>query len=171
MILKNKQVMFAKAILEPLQLDIQKSSARRKFLRDLKDFVEDIKETQKEIQEKFADKDDKGEIKLVNGMIKYSGESKKKSEKEWDKLHEEEVKLVVDESNARDVATIITVLKEKLEEFEKEKENNFSSDEFEYHEELVALIETLTNKTYSLNHITGEASSPQPIQETSELPI
>jgi len=146
--LKNRQVTFANAVLKNIKLEVTQSAGRRRFLRDLRPFHDDIVEAQTEIQQQYADKDKNGEVKAdpVTGLIKFSGENKKKSEAEWRKLEEGEIFFEVSEKNERDVNTVIDILTAHRDEYLEKNEKELNAEQYEYFEELENLIETLKNK-------------------------
>ena len=144
--LKNSQVVLLNGILTSLSLDITESSARRRFLREIKDFVEDVKETQTEIQAKYSEKDETGAPKSINNTIQFNKEGKKKANSEWNKLNEEEVTIDVDKGDEKDIQTVSAIIRKHLSEFEKEAKGSFTANSFDYHEDLSGILGALASK-------------------------
>ncbi len=132
--MKNKQILFLLAWLSGLNLDLEKSSARRRFSRLLKGYKEDIDNEGDEIRKELCEKNPDGSPKLVDKLYQFSKENRKKAETALKNLSELEIEVNWT-GEEKDKATISTLIKEEITKIKEKKEFN----EAEY--ELLALLE------------------------------
>jgi Icc-related predicted phosphoesterase len=102
-------------------LDLQKSSARRRFLRHLKGYKEDYEIERQEIIKELAEKEANGAVKVVNEVVQYTKENRKKADAKFELLNKMEIPVDWSGEN-QDRDTVISILKEKVAEFTKDVE-------------------------------------------------
>ena len=136
----NKNISILVSILTPLLLDITKSSARRRFIRLLKNFKEDSELEGEYIRKEFGDKNPDGSLKTISNQIQFTFENRKLAEAKFKTLNELDVPVSF-VGNEKDVAVIVEVLKGLLEKEKTAKE--ITNDTAEYIFVLEELIETL----------------------------
>lgn len=138
---KNELIGIIIGIMKPLVLDEKKSSARRRFTRILTPYQDDMLEARKEIQLKYGEKDPEGNLKIVDKEVQIVKGMKKHLDTDWKQLNEEVITIFdVMESNKQDLEVVTTLFKDELAKFEKEKESNYTSDDFEiisYYKEVI----------------------------------
>lgn len=138
--MKNKNIVSLSALLTPMMLDIEKSSARRRFIRLIKDFVEDYEVELNSIKNEFANKNPDGTKSVIDNQIQYTNENRKKAASKIKEL--QELVIEVDcSSNSKDKAFIILILTDIVGDLEKNKE--FTTDTFDYIETIKEIIEDL----------------------------
>ena len=140
--MQNKNINILVSILTPLLLDMQKSSARRRFLRLLKNFKEDSDLEGEYIRKEFGDKNPDGSLKTISNQIQFTLENRKLAEAKFKTLNELDVPVSF-KGNEKDVAVIVEVLKGLLEKEKSAKE--ITNDTAEYIFILEGLVEELNN--------------------------
>jgi uncharacterized pyridoxamine 5'-phosphate oxidase family protein len=110
--LTNKDIQVLVLSLSPLELNVSEASARRRFLRILKEADEVRQEFTTEIQDKYATKKD-GKKVVVENKLQFTPENKKKFSKEMKELFSLEVEIST-KGNEKDVQTIIEVLNNQI---------------------------------------------------------
>lgn len=133
---ENSYLAFIYTYLSSLSLDVKLSSARRRFVRDIKVFLQDLEEEQKALREKYADKDEKGDPVIKDNQYVVKNENVKKLRTDMETLMKEENTLEVSQANEKDIKAMKKLLEDEATKFEKEKKGKFSADDFE-------LLETL----------------------------
>jgi hypothetical protein len=117
--LLNRELGLLVAIVKNEELDIKKSSARRRFLRVLNPFVEDYNAEVNDINIKYSlKKDDKPVI--VNEVYQFDAKGKKDRRKVVDTLSEQEVEINM-ESNKADITVMKSVLNDVIKKITKDK--------------------------------------------------
>ena len=140
--MQNKSISIIISILNPLMLDISKSSARRRFLRLLKNFKEGSELEGEYIRKEFGDKNPDGSLKTIANQIQFTLENRKLAEAKFKALNELEVPVDF-KGNEKDVKVIVEVLKGLLEKEKSAKE--ITNDTAEYIFILESLVEELSN--------------------------
>lgn len=158
-----KTLRLKKEILSPLneslsrlKLDIKESSARRRFLRAIKDVVVDKEETVNELNKKYAKKDPDGEPKIITTespiqpgikiqSYSYTKENAITLDKEVSELLQEWVSVDVTPSFEQDLPAIISILDKEAKRFAEEKKETMSAKDFEYYNIFIDAIEMLSN--------------------------
>jgi hypothetical protein len=87
----NKDINLLVAILTPLMLDLEKSSARRRFLRLLKNFKEDSDLEGEYIRKEYGDKNPDGSLKVIDNQIQFTLENRKLAEVKFKALNDLEI--------------------------------------------------------------------------------
>jgi hypothetical protein len=117
--LLNRELGLLVAIVKNEELDIKKSSARRRFLRVLSPFVEDYNAEVNDINIKYSlKKDDKPVI--VNEAYQFDAKGKKDRRKVVDTLSEQEVEINM-ESNKADITVMKSVINDVIKKMTKDK--------------------------------------------------
>jgi hypothetical protein len=117
--LLNRELGLLVAIVKNEELDIKKSSARRRFLRVLNPFVEDYNAEVNDINIKYSlKKDDKPVI--VNEAYQFDAKGKKDRRKVVDTLSEQEVEINM-ESNKADITVMKSVINDVIKKMTKDK--------------------------------------------------
>jgi hypothetical protein len=117
--LLNRELGLLVAIVKNEELDIKKSSARRRFLRVLSPFVEDYNAEVNDINIKYSlKKDDKPVI--VNEVYQFDAKGKKDRRKVIDALSEQEVEINM-ESNKADITVMKSVINDVIKKMTKDK--------------------------------------------------
>lgn len=91
--IKNGDLKIMVNILAELKLDIETSSARRRFIRLFKNELTDIEMEADEIRELYAEKDEKGAMVIIDNVIKMNKENKKKATEAFEKMNDRTVKV------------------------------------------------------------------------------
>ena len=138
----NKNISILISILSPLMLDISKSSARRRFIRLLKNFKEDSELEGEYIRKEFGDKNPDGTLKVIDKQIQFTLENRKLADAKFKTLNELDVPVSF-AGKEKDVAVIVEVLKGLLEKEKSAKE--ITNDTAEYIFILESLVEELNN--------------------------
>ncbi len=138
--MQNKNISVLSSLLTPLKLDIEKSSARRRFLRLLKDPLEDYSLEREEIINEFAEKGPDGKRLVVADIIQYSKDNRKKAQDKIEALTE--LAVAIDFSkNEADRQVVIEILNGMVKDLEGNKE--FDSNTFDYLEIIKEIISEL----------------------------
>jgi hypothetical protein len=117
--LSNRELALLSGIIKSQELDIKKSSARRRFLRVLNPFVEDYNAEVNDINIKYSlKKDDKPVI--VNEVYQFDAKGKKDRRKVIDALSEQEVEINM-ESNKADITVMKSVINDVIKKMTKDK--------------------------------------------------
>jgi len=138
--MQNKSISILISILSPLLLDISKSSARRRFIRILKNFKEDSDLEGEYVRKEFGDKNPDGTLKTINNIVQFTLENRKLAEAKFKALNELDVPVSF-VGNEKDVSVIVEVLKGLLEKEKSAKE--ITNDTAEYIFVLEELCEEL----------------------------
>ena len=125
----NRIILILIGILTPLMLDIQKSSARRRFIRLLNNFKEDFDLEGEYTRKEFGDKNPDGTLKTVGNQIQFTLENRKLADAKFKVLNELDVPVSF-VGNEKDVEVIVEVLKDLLEKEKTAKE--ITNDTAEY---------------------------------------
>ena len=142
--IKNSHITSYPILIGKLKIDEKQSSARRRFLRDLRAFQSDLDDARKELQMKYGTKDDKGELKTnADNTVKYAPDKAKALEKEWNALNDEVITIDVTPANDRDIAVMTAIIANEQKRFILDKKNTFTADDFEYTATLEELAEML----------------------------
>jgi hypothetical protein len=123
-------------------LDITKSSARRRFLRLLKNFKEDSDLEGEYIRKEFGDKNPDGSLKTINNQVQFTLENRKLAEAKFKLLNDLDVPVDF-KGEEQDCAVIVEVLKGLLEKEKSAKE--ITNDTAEYIYILESLVEELNS--------------------------
>ncbi len=124
--MKNRILVDLVQILSPLMLDIQKSSARRRFLRHIGGFNEDYDKEAQEIRKEFGDKNPDGSFKIISNLIQYTPENRKKADEKFKTLNDLDIQIDWT-SEEEDKKTVIEILNGLIEEAKKATEFNDQS--------------------------------------------
>ena len=117
--LSNRELALLSGIIKSQELDIKKSSARRRFLRVLNPFVEDYNAEVNDINIKYSlKKDDKPVI--VNETYQFDAKGKKDRRKVVDTLSEQEIEINM-ESNKADITVMKSVISDVIKTITKDK--------------------------------------------------
>lgn len=138
--MKNLNINKVVEILSPLKLDIEKSSARRRFIRHLKGFREDYNLEADEIRKEFSEKNPDGSNKVIQGIIQFTLENRKKAEAKFEALHNLEVEIDW-KGEEKDKEAVKQILQDLADKARKEKE--FTDDAFAHIETLEEIIAEL----------------------------
>jgi hypothetical protein len=123
-------------------LDLEKSSARRRFLRLLKTFKEDSNLEGEYIRKEFGDKNPDGSLKTIENMVQFTIENRKLAEAKFKALNDLDVPVDF-KGEEQDCAVIVEVLKGLLEKEKSAKE--ITNDTAEYIYILESLVEELNS--------------------------
>ena len=138
--MKNKNIGVLVSILSPLPLDIEKSSARRRFLRHLKGFKEDFDLEGEYIRKEFGEKAPDGSLKVIKNVFQFTKENRKLAEEKFNTLND--LSIEIDWSGEeKDKEVVVEILEGLL---VKEKEaKEFNNDKAEYIFVLEEILEEL----------------------------
>jgi len=127
--MKNINIQVITQVLTPLMLDIQKSSARRRFLRLLNGYLEDLKIEQEYLRKEFGEKNPDGSVKTIENIVQFTKENRlafNKKAKELDNLE-----IPIDfTGHEQDIETIKSILSDLIKTEEERTEfdhNNFDN--------------------------------------------
>ncbi|MDN5446543.1 MAG: DUF1617 family protein [Lactococcus lactis] len=96
--LKNKELAPIINFLSAVELSPKASRCRSKLVKKLLEKHTELKEDLEDIIEKFGKRDDKGEIiRLENGNVEFSEDTKEEGVKEQEELFDEEISINLDE--------------------------------------------------------------------------
>lgn len=96
--LKNKELAPIINFLSAVELSPKASRCRSKLVKKLLEKHTELKEDLEDIIEKFGKRDDKGEIiRLENGNVEFSEDTKEEGIKEQEELFDEEISINLDE--------------------------------------------------------------------------
>ena len=96
--LKNKELAPVINFLSAVELSPKASRCRSKLVKKLLEKHTELKEDLEDIIEKFGKRDDKGEIiRLENGNVEFSEDTKEEGIKEQEELFDEEISINLDE--------------------------------------------------------------------------
>ena len=129
--MKNKQIIVIQNILSPLQLDIEKSSARRRFLRVLKPFIEDINAEVNDLRKKYADKNPDGSLKLTKDRMNFTKENQKKLGDEFGKLDDLDIEVKFT-GNEKDAKVCAGIIEEEIKKAKDKYKDKFTAEDFEF---------------------------------------
>jgi hypothetical protein len=123
-------------------LDLEKSSARRRFLRLLKNFKEDSDLEGEYIRKEFGDKNPDGSLKVIANQIQFTLENRKLADAKFKALNNLDVPVDF-KGEEKDCKVIVGVLKGLLEKEKSAKE--ITNDTAEYIFVLESLVEELNS--------------------------
>lgn len=141
--IQNRYVGFISSVLGSLKLEGQKSFARRRFLRDLRQFKSDLEAEQNELRQKFVEKDKEGKLRIDGQEYVFTARNRKEFDRKWNELNEATFNIEVTAGNEKDIADIKEVLIAEIKRFEDLKKDSFSADDFEYLSSLKEFTELL----------------------------
>lgn len=96
--LKNKELAPIINFLSAVELSPKASRCRSKLVKKLLEKHTELKEDLEEIIEKFGKRDDNGEIiRLENGNVEFSEDTREEGIKEQEELFDEEISINLDE--------------------------------------------------------------------------
>lgn len=96
--LKNKELAPVINFLSAVELSPKASRCRSKLVKKLLEKHTELKEDLEDIIEKFGKRDDNGEIiRLENGNVEFSEDTKEEGIKEQEELFDEEISINLDE--------------------------------------------------------------------------
>lgn len=96
--LKNKELAPIINFLSAVELSPKASRCRSKLVKKLLEKHTELKEDLEDIIEKFGKRDDNGEIiRLENGNVEFSEDTKEEGIKEQEELFDEEISINLDE--------------------------------------------------------------------------
>lgn len=96
--LKNKELAPVINFLSAVELSPKASRCRSKLVKKLLEKHTELKEDLEDIIEKYGQRDDKGEIiRLENGNVDFSEDTKEEGIKEQEELFDEEISINLDE--------------------------------------------------------------------------
>lgn len=96
--LKNKELAPIINFLSAVELSPKASRCRSKLVKKLLEKHTELKEDLEDIIEKYGQRDDKGEIiRLENGNVDFSEDTKEEGIKEQEELFDEEISINLDE--------------------------------------------------------------------------
>lgn len=96
--LKNKELAPVINFLSAVELSPKASRCRSKLVKKLLEKHTELKEDLEDIIEKFGKRDDKGEIiRLENGNVEFSEDTREEGIKEQEELFDEEISINLDE--------------------------------------------------------------------------
>lgn len=96
--LKNKELAPIINFLSAVELSPKASRCRSKLVKKLLEKHTELKEDLEDIIEKFGKRDDKGEIiRLENGNVEFSEDTREEGIKEQEELFDEEISINLDE--------------------------------------------------------------------------
>ncbi len=145
MIIENRYLLFIKNVIKDLELDVKKSSARRRFLRQVNTLIDDLIEEQKIIVNKFSDKDEKGNPKFDGkGQPVFSDNGKnRQAGEELKKINSLEVEIKK-EGNEKDFEMVKSIFETVLSDFEKKVDGKYKDEDFDFKENLELVISKLS---------------------------
>lgn len=138
--MKNKNINLVHNILTPLMLDIEKSSARRRFLRHIKGYKEDFDLEAEEIRKEFSEKNADGSQKVVDRVIQFSKENRKKADVKFNILNDLEIPIDW-AGEEKDKEVVKGIIQEQLDTVKKAE--TMSDQTFEFSEMLEEIISEL----------------------------
>jgi hypothetical protein len=142
---KNGNMYFIQRTIAGLQIEGQRSYARRRFLRELKPFMLDLEAEQKELKLKYCEKD--GEVpKEKDGNFIFKPQKEKELEAKWADLNDVVVKIDVTPANEADITTVSGILSDEVARYEAEKKDKYTASEYDYVEVLKECIASLVAK-------------------------
>ena len=129
--MENKNIRLLVTVLKDLELPMQESSARRRFMRLLTPLYDDVELELHELKKKYADKNPDGQIKTVGNQLQFTLENRRKFNEDQENLMS--INAPVDaKGHEQDVQTVITILSRFVQEFEAaHKDQKFNSDDFD----------------------------------------
>ena len=136
----NKNIKLCVSYLAPQQLDLVKSSARRRFIRVLNEYVEDYNLEAKEIIKQFNEKKPDGSDKIIDNVPQYTKENRKKADAKFKELNNLNISINW-QGEEKDKETIASVLQEELDKI-KSKEK-FDDETFEFSQRIEEIITEL----------------------------
>ncbi len=138
--MKNKNIIALINFLSPLMLDMEKSSARRRFVRHIAGFKEDYDLEAQEIRKEFAEKTKEGGILTIDNLIQFTLPNRKLADVKFKTLGD--LKINIDWTGEEiDKTTIVNIIQEKVNKLKESKE--FSDELFTYIESLEDIIKEL----------------------------
>jgi len=138
----NKDVSLIMLALTPLELGEKEASARRRFLKLIREAEEARKTKLTELQEKFVAKDTKGNKVIVENQYQFTPDKKKIFTKEVEKLREAVVEISYD-GNEQDLEVCIGILEDEVKKETEKANGKFTTDAYEYIESLKEIIQSL----------------------------
>ena len=138
----NKDVSLIMLALTPLELGEKEASARRRFLKLVREAEEARKTKLTELQEKFVTKDTKGNKVIVENQYQFTPDKKKIFTKEVEKLREAVVEISYD-GNEQDLEVCIGILEDEVKKETEKANGKFTTDAYEYIESLKEIIQSL----------------------------
>lgn len=137
-------VIFLYNVLSRIQLDIQKSSARRRIFKLFNRTRDLFNEDKKEIVEKYCERDKAGKPVIKQEEYVIPKANRKSFHDEMDILQNQNAIYDILPSNEKDFETIRQIVKKEIDENAKAKE--FNALQFEYLESLKEVYESLELK-------------------------
>ncbi len=139
--MKNKSLVELVSVLTPLTLDIEKSSARRRFLRHISGFNEDYASEAQEIHIEFGEKNPDGSLKVMGNIVQFTKENRKKADDKFNTLNA--LDIPIDWSGEeKDKEVIIGILNGLIEELK--KPNEFTDNSYAHLESIQDIIAELS---------------------------
>jgi hypothetical protein len=142
---KNGNVTFVSQVISSLQIEGQKSYARRRFLRTIKPFMSDLEAEQKELQLKYCEKTG-DEPKVVEGQYVFKPKNRKEFGIKWEELNTIMVKIDVTTANEADIISVSQIITDEITRYEAEKKDKYTASEYDYVEVLKECVASLVAK-------------------------
>ena len=140
--IENRYLNFIVNSLSALKLDEKESSARRRFIRDLSPIRIANEVDQKELRGRLCEKDEKGNLKVVDNEYCFKNVIIRKSfEEEWEKLNVATFELQTD-GREKDIETIKKIINDEINKY-KTAHKNFSDSEYDYVSSLQEFVDLL----------------------------
>jgi hypothetical protein len=144
--MKNKNITSIIQILTPLPLDLEKSSARRRFIRHLKGFKENFELEGEFLRQELGEKNPDGSLKVIDKVVQFTKENRKKFGEKAEELDNLDIKIDWT-GEEKDKETVISLLEQEILDLKTPKkikeEKTFTDTEIQYLEILEEIIEEL----------------------------
>lgn len=113
--IRNKDIMLISRVLSPLKLSIEVSSARRRFLRLMRDQIEDFNAETEEIQDRYVTREPNGNRKMIDKLAHFTKENRKKADEEFEMLNEMKVEVDISK-NQEDADVCFNLIQNEIED-------------------------------------------------------
>ena len=131
-------------LLKDLKVDLNKSLARRRFLRCFKNTVEDLIEIRREVQDRLAIKNPDGQVKSIGTKVQYEPDNLITANKEFEAILNKKVEIDLSK-NITDTITCVEILENEIETVKKFANGMFTDDDTQYIERLMDVCDILKN--------------------------
>lgn len=124
--MKYEDVDKLNTVLKDIKLDLDKSFARRRFLKLLKPAVELISETKNELKDKYGKKTKDGKFDAINNIVQFTAENRKSLNKDLKDVLSKEITPIDFSKNIRDTMVCIEIINADIEVYKKSLNNTFT---------------------------------------------
>ncbi len=138
--MKNINIVLLTNFLTPIKLDLEQSSARRRFLRLLSGFVTDFKIERESIQKEFCNKNQQGEPIVFKDRYTFEKDNQKKFNEKYKVLSD--LKIEIDfKGEEKDKEFVVGLLEKEIEHIK--INTTFDDETFDYILNLEEIISEL----------------------------